>query len=122
MKSAKGAEKLINLLGSLVDVVRLVSDAGMRYILEKSIAGPQVLQAKLQEEVEQCWTDLEREVAQIVRSRSAAQGLAAGEDATPISTGGGPSGSSESHALPISTFSQTGFAAPTDGRGWGPMP
>lgn len=94
-----------SVIGSLLDGVRLVSDAGLRFLAYQPIRIPKLTAARLEQEIEQRWAEVEREVANIVRARNSDGGAA-------------PQAGGTSAANP-----QAGSAgARVTQGGWGPMP
>jgi len=95
-----------SVFGTVLDSVRMLSDAGVRFLAQKTLAVPGLARERVQEEIEGRWADVEREVADIVRKRNLARPVepppASHIDATP---------------QPASAV----VSSPYRG-GWGPMP
>lgn len=91
-----------SVIDSVLNTVRLVSDAGLRLLAHNPIG---VARDTAQEEIEERWADIEREVANIVRDRNPVSGAALE-----------PAGNAAVTAQPA--------PAPVPARqgGWGPMP
>ena len=91
-----------SMIGSLLDTVRLVSDAGLRFLAYQPIRIPKLTAARLEREIEERWAEVEREVASIVRARNPDY------QTTP---------QAEEHAA-----ANTQAGPPAIQGGWGPMP
>jgi len=91
-----------SVIDSFLDTVRQFSDVGLRFLAYQPIRIPKVSAAQLQEEIEERWADLEREVGSIVRERNA--------------------GDSEDDGNTAVTEPAAVAGAPAVQGGWGPMP